>query len=219
MLNKIIFVISILYSIIYNIRIIGFNNGLKCPILFKIGTKISIKGQIQIKGNIVPYMIKIGFGGSERIYAHKSYFIIKEQGILTFNGKAHFSEGTTIRVENGRLSFGNNFFCNKNCAFFCDHKIEIKDDVLLGWNITFKDGDGHKIINTDFPSDKTTEPSITINKHVWIASHANILKETEIASDSIVAYQACVTKKFKSPNCLIGGIPAHVIKENIKWEI
>lgn len=62
------------------------------------------------------------------------------------------------------------------------------------------------------------EGDIVVGNHVWIASHCIIAKNTYIAENSVVAQHSLVTKRFVTPNSLIGGMPAQVIKENYSWK-
>ena len=64
---------------------------------------------------------------------------------------------------------------------------------------------------------KPIEGDIVIGNHVWIASHCHISKNTYIADDCVVAQQSLVGKRFEQPKCLIGGIPAKLLKDNITW--
>lgn len=137
-------------------------------------------------------------------------------GKIVFYGDATFSQGSSIRVENSWLEVGDNFYCNKNCFFSCSEGITIGKDVLLGWNVNIRDSDGHTMIY-DNQEQKNTN-SVHIGNHVWLASYADILKGVSIGSDSVVAYNSCVTKPFEESNVLIGGYPAKIIKHNVNWK-
>ena len=43
------------------------------------------------------------------------------------------------------------------------------------------------------------------------------LKCAIIPNDCVVGTGAVVTKKFDKSNCVIAGVPAKVVKENISW--
>jgi acetyltransferase-like isoleucine patch superfamily enzyme len=66
--------------------------------------------------------------------------------------------------------------------------------------------------NTNFPS-----APIVIGDHVWIGANATVLKGVTIGNNVIIAAGAVVTKDIPE-NCIAAGVPAKVIRSNIKWE-
>lgn len=124
---------------------------------------------------------------------------------------------TSIQNEKGFLSFGHGFSCNSNFLVSCGTKIEIGANVLLGWNVTIIDGDGHKILNSRGDRINQGKP-IHIGDHVWIASDSTILKGSTISKDSVIGTKSLVTKQHETEKVIIAGNPAQVTKENITWE-
>lgn len=57
---------------------------------------------------------------------------------------------------------------------------------------------------------------VRIGNQVWIATGAMILPNVTIGDGAIVASGAVVTKDVPA-RCLVAGVPAKVIKENVKW--
>lgn len=45
-----------------------------------------------------------------------------------------------------------------------------------------------------------------------------ILKGSTVSDNSIIATGAIVTEKIFPKNCIIGGIPAKVLKEGVTWD-
>ena len=60
--------------------------------------------------------------------------------------------------------------------------------------------------------------SIIIGDRVWIGTQATILKNAQIANDTIIGARSVVTKKFDKSNIAIAGNPAKIIKENVAWK-
>jgi acetyltransferase-like isoleucine patch superfamily enzyme len=58
---------------------------------------------------------------------------------------------------------------------------------------------------------------VVIGNHVWIATNAIILPGVTIGEGAIVACGAVVTKDVP-PHCLVAGVPARVVRENVDWK-
>ena len=119
---------------------------------------------------------------------------------------------------NGILNIGDNFATNKKCSLICEGIMIIGNDVLLGWKVNIRDSDGHIIYDYITKIKNPIQKNITIGNHVWIASYVDILKGTEIKDNYVIAYRSCVLSKFDKSNCIIGGYPAKVLRENINCE-
>lgn len=95
--------------------------------------------------------------------------------------------------------------------------IHVGEDCLFSKNISFRVGDSHSIL--DGVSGKRINPSkdINIGNHVWIGYGVTILKGSEVGCNSIIGTGAILTGKKYHDNCVVGGIPAKVLKENVDW--
>ena len=105
---------------------------------------------------------------------------------------------------------GEKGFMNTNSTLNCFCHIEIGDDCGIGDNVTIADSDHHSI-----DGNNPTAP-IVIGNHVWIASNAMICKGVTIGDGAVVAAGA-VVRIDVPPHCLVGGVPAKVLKENVEW--
>lgn len=148
----------------------------------------------------------------------KATLTIKKGGSLKLMGYANFSEGTSIRVdEGGELIIGDHFYCNKNCHIGANKKVEFGDNCLLGSNISIQDCDGHHIYDTD-GNIKPNQKNIKIGDHVWIASDVIIQKGTYIERDNVVSRGSIVYGSFTESNYIIGGFPIGYIKKIGGWK-
>lgn len=218
--NIIIYIMSFPKTLYFNLKTFDLKTALRFPVIVKYNVKIiqTHKNCIMLKnfagGQF--YRIKYGFGGSQHICSNKnSIILLGKKGQIEFNGYAEFAEGISIRCEYGKISFGKNFSANKNCCFNCEYDMKIGDDVLLGWNINFRDTDGHDVYIDNKKSEN--QKKVVVGNHVWICSYVDLLKGAEIGNESVVAWKSCVIKPLNQDNCLIGGSPAKILKENIKW--
>jgi len=92
--------------------------------------------------------------------------------------------------------------------------IQAINGISIGKNVRL--GPGIKLISSnhdvnDF-SKHVDSKSIVIEKNCWLSSNSVILAGVRLKEHVIVAAGAVVTKDF-GPNCIIGGVPAKVIKK------
>ena len=118
-----------------------------------------------------------------------------------------------ICFENSELIVGSAVF-NSDVKIRCKKKITIGHHVLISHDVTLMDTDSHYIEQEGF---EVTKP-IKIGDHVWIGTKATILKGVTIGNGAIVAAGALVTRDVP-PHALVAGVPARVIKENVRWRI
>lgn len=208
--------IALLKSLFFNLKHFGIK-GLKMPILFAKKCKVRVKGEVRLE-SFGSNTVKIGFGGSEGIVEKRySHFSVAKGATVIFRGKAGISAGNSIRVDKGTLILGKNFSTNKNCFIACSKGVTIGDDVTLGWDVNIRDNDGHTIIDGQ-TGERSESREVTIGNHVWLCAYTDVLKGSVVPDESVVAYRSLVTKAFDQPHSLIGGAPAKLLKENIRWE-
>lgn len=82
--------------------------------------------------------------------------------------------------------------------------------------ISVRTSDSHPIY--DLHNEKRINPpqSVYIDDHVWIAPNSKIMKGVHIESGAIIGSDTLVTKDV-SANSLAVGLPAKIVKENVKW--
>lgn len=129
--------------------------------------------------------------------------------------------GLTVYLNSCKSLFcvGENFSCVKaECYLYEGKGIYIGRDNQWSFGVQVRNSDAHAIIDLNTKECINTGKDVIIGDHVWIASNVLILKGAEIASNSIVAAGAVVTKKFEGQNVILGGVPAKCIKSNVTWE-
>lgn len=143
----------------------------------------------------------------------RSSLTAKKSSRLIVNGNFDSYEGCIFTIEeNAVLQLGNSFI-NSNSRIYCFNKITIGDDVAISEEVVIRDSDNHTLIYEGY---EMTKP-ITIGNHVWIGSRAVILKGVTIGDGAVIAANALVNKDVP-PNCLVAGVPAKIIKRDIRWE-
>ena len=207
------YIIDLPKTVYFNYRCLPKNQAVKLPVRVRYNTKFGIldKNSVIISGNCTRSMITLGYRGGKFVTENKGYISISN-GKIIFNGKCNFGEGFGISVESGELSFGNNFYANRNLLIECQEKITFGNDVLIGWNVSIRDTDGHSVNKKPFIEE------IEIKDNAWISSDVTVLKGSCITDGSIIACNSTVCGiKMKDKNCLIGGTPAKIIKKNVEW--
>ncbi|EOG9652877.1 sugar O-acetyltransferase [Campylobacter upsaliensis] len=107
------------------------------------------------------------------------------------------------------IKVGKNFFMNSSCTFMDRGGITIGDDVFIAPKVCLT------TINHDFnPYNRkaTFTKLIVIKDRVWIGINATICPGVTIGENSIIAAGSVVTKDV-SPNVIVGGNPAKILKK------
>lgn len=106
------------------------------------------------------------------------------------------------------ITIGKDVFINSGCHFQDQGGITIGDGALIGHNVVLA------TVNHDLDPKNNRRnhyAPITIGDHVWIGSNATILPGVTIGQWSVVAAGAVVTKDVP-PYCVVGGVPARILK-------
>ena len=138
--------------------------------------------------------------------------LLEKDGQLMVDGNFTVFAGSYIRVApKGKLILHGGFI-NENVQITAGDVVEIGFEFTCGRDVVIRSFDGHKIIRNGY---KVSEP-IKIGNHVWVGQGATILKGVTIGDGAIVASGAIVTKDVPA-HCVVAGIPARVVEENVYW--
>ncbi|MDO4338412.1 MAG: acyltransferase [Eubacteriales bacterium] len=226
------YILSLPKTIYFNFKVFPIKVAVKLPVFLHYNVKIGSlpKGCIEIvDAPIRPGMIKFGcsmgsagvFMGEYPAHSGGGYISVKPGCKIKFRGSAVFAGGISLRLDNsGIADFGNNFRCNSYCFIAANSLIKIGEGCVIGWNVNIRDVDGHHIYKlNDKERTFINEPRpVIIGAHVWIAAHVDIIKGTSIPDNSVIAYGSIIAgKKFEKGNCILGGNPIKVLKEDIDW--
>ncbi|MCV3763500.1 sugar O-acetyltransferase [Companilactobacillus farciminis] len=137
---------------------------------------------------------------------------------------AHIGTNLTINSDIGviygkHISFGNDDFVNSNCYFQDSNKITFGDRVIIAPDTKFYCGehslDATKRFGTRDDGSKyliTYTQPISIGNDVWIGGNCTIIGGVHIGNNVIVGAGAVVVKDVPD-NCVVGGVPAKIIKK------
>ena len=138
--------------------------------------------------------------------------IIRCDGSIFINGDISIGGNTRIHIEkNAIANFGCNTSINNDSLILIRNKLEIGNNVAISWSCRIYDTDFHQIENSKINEE------VIIGNNVWIGSGVTILKGSKIPNGCVIACNSVINEKFTEENCLIGGIPAKILKKNIKW--
>lgn len=158
-------------------------------------------------------MGKLDIGSKENTASkQETRFSMGNNSKLIIDGHFNVGFGTDIRIfDNAELKLGSGYF-NGFVQIVCAKKIEIGNNVAIARDVIIRDTDAHKI------EDNKHEPTqeVIIGNNVWIGTRAVIMKGVHIGDGAVIAAGAIVTKDVPA-NSIVAGVPAKVIKENIKW--
>lgn len=217
------YILALPKTLYINFRVFDLKDACKIPVICSNTVRISEihKGSIVLDETPKFGMVKLGLsdGSYDNGNGKKSFLKIAKGGRLVFADSIVISNDFSININGGGLvRIGRGFWSNHGLVLSCSDLITFGDNVLLGWNCTFLDSDGHSILKNSSKEHLNKNRSISIGDHVWITSNAIVLKGGSIASDSIVSQGCIVTHKFNESNVIIGGVPGQIIKTDINWE-
>lgn len=119
---------------------------------------------------------------------------------------------STLNSRTEGLLVGNNVGISENAFIQVRGFVAIGNDVIVGPNFTLL-SENHSFNNPSVPIRKqgVSRKGVTIEDDVWIGANVTILDGVTIKSRTVVAAGAVVNKSFAG-NCILGGVPAKVIK-------
>lgn len=207
-----------LKSIYFNFRYLPLRQAIYLPIWITSNFKVKKlkRGQIILD---YPYRRNFIFGasGSPGLQQHKGGIYLEANAKLRLHAMCVIGQGTVLRCDrDATIELGPNFYCNKNCFLRSTNSIKFGSDCSLGWNVQINTSDGHTIWHGETRT--ASSASISIGNHVWLTSNSIITKGINIAEGCIVAQGSIVTKSIEERNTLIGGIPARLLRTDVKWE-
>lgn len=131
--------------------------------------------------------------------------------------KSFFLVHTACKVSiNGGTLLIDSLKIGHECFLGCKKYIKVGHRVIVGPYTIIMDNDGHKVVGDHIIEGDHAKP-IIIEDNVWIGARSTILKGVTIGKNSVVAAGSIVTKDVPA-NCLVGGVPARILKANINWK-
>lgn len=134
-----------------------------------------------------------------------------EKSKIECNGFSFMYGADIILFSGANLYLGKNSFINSDCKIRCHKEITIGEECAISHDFTIMDSDAHELDGS-----RNTNP-IHIGNHVWIGTRVTILNGVTVGDGAVIAAGSVVTKDVPA-SALVGGVPARVIKEKVKWK-
>lgn len=140
-----------------------------------------------------------------------TFSIWYKQKILGYNRETYWPTHFTSKIvgaKNILIGIGTNPGYNPGIYIQGTGKLYFGNYTTIGQNTGILSG-GHDIYDHRILTKSITK----IGSYCWIGMNSTIMPGVELGDNTIVASGAVVTKSFPQGNCIIGGIPAKLIKQ------
>ena len=162
-------------------------------------SKLILNGYLTLNAN------KMGKNGRSSILR------MDEDSILECSGFCFMYGADIILFKGSHLVLGKGSFINSDCKIRCHEEITIGEGCAISHDFTVMDSDAHEIEGS------TNTSPVHIGNYVWIGTRVTILKGVTVGDGAVIAAGAVVVKDVPAGS-LVGGVPAKVIKEKVKWK-
>ena len=153
-----------------------------------------------------------------RLFAHPCN--IGSGSRLNIGHRAHLHFGHDIYFTRhftgdfyGKVTIGTRVFFQHGCHISVHKELTIGDYSLFGEGVSIHD-ENHIITRGDDPIEDrgfVVKP-VSIGRNVWVGAKATILPGVHIGDNAVIGANAVVTHDVPAYT-VVGGIPAHVIRE------
>lgn len=175
----------------------------------RVASSIQLKGsrnEVLISKGAVVYetLVKVN-GTGNKVIIHEGAYL---------RGAELYIEDNDCTIEIGSKTYighHSHLACTEN-----GRSLRLGSNCMVSSYVQIRTGDSHSILDMD-GNRINPGADVLIGDHCWLGEGCRILKGVSLADDIIVSTGAVVTKSF-GRNVLIGGVPAKVIKENVKWD-
>lgn len=123
-----------------------------------------------------------------------------------------------VKGDGSSLTIGKNYSIGSG-RIVCKGDVTIGADCMMADGIEIWSSDTHEIIDINTNSVINQDDAIHIGDHVWLGISVRVLKGSVISKDTVVGMGSIVSKGVYPANCILAGVPAKKIRDDISWRI
>jgi acetyltransferase-like isoleucine patch superfamily enzyme len=116
------------------------------------------------------------------------------------------------------IGTGNYFTWHTRLYLHEPGRIVIGNDCGIASGTLLTVSDMHPIYDRTSGERINAPRDVTVEDQVWISQDAALLKGAQVGRGSVIALRAVVTGAIPA-HCIAAGVPARVIRENIRWDV
>ncbi|MCB4808896.1 transferase [Tamlana sp. 62-3] len=195
----------------------------KLPVVIYGPIKITdLSGDVIIEAPIKTGMIGIG-QSYEKNKANCGLTEINVKGKLVFKDYCQLGKDVFLFVgAKATCKFGDMSSVASKGKIICTNRIELGDYARLGSECQIIDTNFHEMIDLETGENIPMTQPIEIGDFNFISNRVTIMKGTKTSTNTSIASNTLCTKDYTNlgSNVLLGGIPAKLLKRNIRrnWE-
>jgi acetyltransferase-like isoleucine patch superfamily enzyme len=176
-----------------------------------------LTGTVTINGPARPGLVLLGFGEIGVFDYKRSRSVWEVAGAVIFEGPARLGHGFKLVVApTGTVRFGQGFVLSAESQLVARQGIGFGRDCLVSWDVLIIDTDYHGIA-THGKEPSLSDAPIVFGDRVWLGARSCVLKGVALADDVIIGAGSVVTRSEPRSNVVLGGNPAKVIREEVRW--
>ncbi|WP_304425676.1 DapH/DapD/GlmU-related protein [uncultured Adlercreutzia sp.] len=132
--------------------------------------------------------------------------------LLEVKGRFNFYyDADVVLFEGATLELGSGYI-NSGLKLRVADRVTIGEGVAIGTDATIMDSDHHAL-----NGEPVKTAPVVIGDHVWVGTRVTILSGVTVGSGSVIAAGSVVTRDVPE-NCLVAGVPARIVKEDVSWQ-
>ena len=213
---------NLLKTIYLNFVCLPISQAFKLPIYCYGPIRYScLRGQIILSGPIKRGCIKIGLDNTKYRTRGTTTLTLLPNSILNFEQNVMVYQGASILVgTNAILVMKENCTLGDEAEIICKKKILIGRNTGITWQCQVTDFNSHFILDMKSRKVSTIYREVHIGNYCWVGNRTTIQPGTVLPSRVIVCSNSLLNKDYYKlgvkENSLIGGMPAKVLKTDVR---
>lgn len=135
---------------------------------------------------------------------------VADGAVLRLHGKQLWLSGHQINIDRNAILEMAGGYLNHDAKIDCKIRISIGDGTIIAEDVTIMDTDSHTLEGSAPPA------GIVIGRNVWIGARCTILKGASIGDGCVIGAGSVVNHPLPA-GALCAGVPARVLRENVRW--